>query len=111
MSKKLVLSGISLLALFVSGAAFVAPGKSGAVVDYPEGYRAWPHVKSMVLQQGHPLFDTFGGLHHIYANAKALEAMKAGKPYPEGAVLVFDLCWMRNPRTLQSSKARARWSV
>ncbi len=60
-------------------------------VDYPEGYRLWSHVKSMILQEGHPLYESFGGIHHVYANAKALEAMKAGKPYPDGSVLVFDL--------------------
>ncbi len=60
-------------------------------VAYPEGYRQWTHVKSMILQEGHPLYESFGGMHHIYANASALAAMKAGKAYPDGAVLVFDL--------------------
>jgi len=60
-------------------------------VDFPEGYRNWTHVKSMVIQEGHPLFEAFGGIHHIYANEKALEAMKAGKSYPDGAVIIFDL--------------------
>lgn len=60
-------------------------------VAYPEGYRQWTHVKSMIIQQGHPLYDAFGGIHHIYANDSALQAMKEGKPYPDGAVLVFDL--------------------
>ncbi len=70
---------------------FYASSASNDKVDYPEGYRQWTHVKSMVLQKGHPLYETFGGIHHIYVNAKALEAMKAGKPYPDGSVLVFDL--------------------
>jgi len=60
-------------------------------VDYPEGYREWTHVKSMVIQKGHALYESFGGIHHIYANDKALKAMKAGSQYPDGAVLVFDL--------------------
>lgn len=82
----------------VLGASFIllavwicASASSNDKVDYPEGYRQWAHVKSMVLQKGHPLYETFGGIHHIYANAKALAAMKAGKPYPDGSVLVFDL--------------------
>jgi len=58
---------------------------------YPKGYRNWPHVKSMVIQQGHPLFDAFGGIHHIYVNKKALKAMKEKKTYPDGAIIVFDL--------------------
>jgi hypothetical protein len=60
-------------------------------VTYPDGYRKWAHVKSMVIQQGHPLYDSFGGIHHVYANEKALKALKSGKPFPDGAVLIFDL--------------------
>ncbi len=60
-------------------------------VAYPEGYRQWAHVKTMILQEGHPLYESFGGIHHVYANAAALAALKSGKPHPDGAVLVFDL--------------------
>lgn len=60
-------------------------------VEYPEGYRNWTHVKSMVIQEGHPLYDAFGGIHHIYANDKALKALKEGKSFPDGAVIIFDL--------------------
>lgn len=60
-------------------------------VAYPEGYREWTHVKTMVIQQGHPLFDAFGGIHHIYANEQALEGYKSGKSFPEGSIIVFDL--------------------
>lgn len=42
-------------------------------VAYPEGYREWRHVKSMVIARGHPLFDAFGGIHHIYANPPAVK--------------------------------------
>lgn len=61
-----------------------------AEVPYPEGYRSWRHVKSMVIEKGHPLYDSFGGIHHIYANPKAVEGYRSGK-WPDGAVLVFDL--------------------
>jgi hypothetical protein len=60
-------------------------------VKYPKGYRDWTHTKSMVIQQGHPLFEAFGGIHHIYANDKALKALKQGKPFPDGSVFAFDL--------------------
>jgi len=59
-------------------------------VAYPEGYRNWYHVKSMVLQPGHPLYEGFGGIHHVYANAKAKRGLETGT-YPDGAVFVFDL--------------------
>lgn len=61
-----------------------------ASVAYPEGYRGWQHVKSMVINVGHPLYDAFGGVHHIYANKPAMQGYKSGK-WPDGAVIVFDL--------------------
>jgi len=89
--KKLIIS-VTVLSLAI---LFLANASSGAVkkamVKYPEGYRNWVQVKSMVIQQGHSLYESFGGIHHIYANDKALKAMKSGKLYPDGAVLVFDL--------------------
>lgn len=59
-------------------------------VPYPSSYRDWHHVKSMVIEEGHPLFGAFGGIHHLYANPKAIEGYKAGK-FPDGSVIVFDL--------------------
>lgn len=59
-------------------------------VPYPEGYRNWHHVKSMVIQPGHPLFQSFGGIHHLYANRQAVEGYRKGR-FPDGAVIVFDL--------------------
>lgn len=64
-----------------------------AAVSYPDGYREWTHVKSMLIEEGHPLYDTFGGIHHVYANASALRTLRASDAagYPDGAVFVFDL--------------------
>ena len=59
-------------------------------VPYPEGYRDWHHVKSMEIQEGHPLSGAFGGIHHIYANKKALQGYRAAK-FPDGSVIAFDL--------------------
>jgi len=61
-----------------------------AEVPYPEGYRNWRHVKSMVIEKGHPLYESFGGIHHIYANEKAVTGYRTGN-WPDGAVIVFDL--------------------
>ncbi len=55
-------------------------------------YRQWTHVKSMVIfDETHPLYKSFGGMHHIYVNAKGLKASQAGGPYPDGSTLVFVL--------------------
>jgi hypothetical protein len=59
-------------------------------VPYPQGYRDWTHVKSMTINQGHALYDTFGGIHHLYANKKAEQGYKTGT-FADGAVIVFDL--------------------
>lgn len=59
-------------------------------VPYPEGYRDWHHVKSMVIEEGHPLYAAFGGIHHLYANDKALEGYRS-EHFPDGSVIIFDL--------------------
>lgn len=71
-------------------AAIASFADQGTPVPYPEGYRQWSHVKSMVIQEGHPLYAAFGGIHHLYANDAALEGYRSGK-FPNGAVIVFDL--------------------
>jgi len=61
-------------------------------LKYPEGYRSWTHVNSMLIHsKDHPLYDPFGGLHHVYVNDKGVKALKNGGAYPDGSVLVFDL--------------------
>jgi hypothetical protein len=92
MKKSIIFLGIGGFLLSISLGAIALSGESNQQkVNYPKDYRNWTHVKSMVIQQGHPLFEAFGGIHHIYANEKALEAMTSGKSYPDGAILVFDL--------------------
>ena len=63
---------------------------SSSNVDYPSDYRSWHHTKTMIIQPGHPLEDSFGGIHHIYANPKAMSGLSDGR-YGAGAVFVFDL--------------------
>lgn len=75
--------------LFIS-AAFLF-GFSKDEVKYPDGYRNWTHVKTLILEKGHPLYEAFGGIHHIYANKTALEGYKEGKKFKDGSVIVFDL--------------------
>lgn len=59
-------------------------------IPFPDGYRDWHHVKSMVIEEGHPLFGAFGGIHHLYANDKAMQGYR-GEQFPDGSVIVFDL--------------------
>lgn len=57
--------------------------------DYPEGYRRWVHVKSVLIGPENPNPRNHG-IHHIYANSLAMEGYSTGK-FPDGAVIVFDL--------------------
>ncbi len=75
--------------------AGVAQCAMAVEVPYPEGYRDWRHVKSMELKPGHALYESFGGLHHIYANPKAVKGYRSGK-FADGAVIVFDLLAARH---------------
>jgi Cytochrome P460 len=61
-----------------------------APVAYPQGWRQWTHVKSMTINPGHALYDAFGGIHHLYANAKAEQGYRSGR-FADGSVIVFDL--------------------
>lgn len=81
-----VLVPIAASALAVIGVAIAADN----AVPHPEGYRKWQHVKSMVIQEGHPLHGAFGGIHHLYANENAMQGYRSGK-FPDGAVIAFDL--------------------
>lgn len=83
--KRLML-GLALMAVGVS----LVLAQRAKTVSYPEGYRKWYHVKSLVLQSGHPLYEAFGGIHHVYANEKAKKGLQTGT-YEDGAVFVFDL--------------------
>jgi len=78
---RFIIAAIACMSSFVSAAA---------EVPYPNGYRDWHHVKSMVIAEGHPLYAAFGGIHHIYANAKAKQGYASGK-FANGSIIVFDL--------------------
>ncbi|MGB1556417.1 MAG: cytochrome P460 family protein [Oceanococcaceae bacterium] len=75
--------------LFVFG--LTLPAIAQPPVDYPSAYRDWAHVKSMVIEAGHPLHAAFGGIHHLYANPLAMQGYRDGGAFPDGAVIVFDL--------------------
>lgn len=75
----------------LSSIALVLPAIAADLqVSYPADYRNWHHVKSMVIDKGHPLYEAFGGIHHLYANPKAVAGYKSGK-FSNGSIIVFDL--------------------
>ncbi len=77
-------------ALFLTALAvsFVAVAYKPAT----EEYKSWHHVKSMVIfDKAHPLYNPFGGIHHVYANDKAVNTTKEGdgRKFQDGSVLAF----------------------
>jgi hypothetical protein len=89
--------------IIVAAAAAVAAG----VVPYPEGYRDWHHVKSMVIEAGHPLYASFGGLHHLYANDKAMQGYRTGK-FPRKAAITSSVAIAIEASPLPVRRAQAR---
>jgi hypothetical protein len=79
-----------ILGLVMLAGPAAADAPAFEAVPYPEGFREWKHVKSMLIQDGHPLFAAFGGLHHIYANPVAEQGYRDGT-FADGAVIVFEL--------------------
>jgi hypothetical protein len=45
------------------------------LVPYPDGFRSWTHVKSLIVGRDHESFAKRGGIHHYYANDKAVAAI------------------------------------
>lgn len=90
MRRTLAVAAALAVVAAASAALVTARASNGTEVSFPKGYRNWHHVKSLILNEGHPLFESFGGLHHIYANDKARKGLDTGR-YADGAVFVFDL--------------------
>ncbi|QWP78837.1 cytochrome P460 family protein [Lysobacter sp. K5869] len=87
----LLAAAVALTASIAFAADAPAPAQSSApAVPYPDGYPHWTHLKSGLINPGHPAYPRFGGLHHVYANAAALEGNRNGR-YADGSVLVYDL--------------------
>ena len=100
---KLIWAGLTAAILLTSAPQWAI---AGGKVDYPEGYRQWAHIKSMLIEPGHPLENPFQGLHHIYGNIKALKGYKDGN-FPDGSVIVFDLLqYKEEGKTFQEGESK-----
>lgn len=75
--------------LFVAVAPFAA--ESADAIKFPAGYRNWFHVNTMVIDKASPLFETLGGMHNVYINARGQEALKKGVAYPDNTVFASDV--------------------
>jgi len=81
----LMLSPIAVLIV-----SFALLAQTDGTASFPKQFRKWAHVKSVLVGSQSNAFATEGGIHHIYANDKALEGYNSGK-FPDGSVIVYDL--------------------
>jgi len=84
--------------------------KTGGGVPYPTGYRHWTHVRSALVGPQNPGFAANGGIHHIYANEKAMEGYRAGR-FPDGSVIVADFLETRESEGITTEGPRRRIDV
>ena len=77
------------LAIAVASLGLLAASDATAPIAYPDGFRAWTHIASGVVGPASPAAPKYEGVHHIYANAAALEGYRSGR-FADGAVIVYD---------------------
>jgi hypothetical protein len=81
---------IALAAFGIMTCCLSLSASSNDKIPYPAGYRDWTHVKSGLVGPQSPFFAGIGGIHHVYANEKAMEGYRTGR-FPDGSMIVFDL--------------------
>ena len=75
--------------------------------SYPHDFRNWVHVKSAIITSSHPAAHTEGGIHHIYANPKAIEGYASGQ-FTDGSAIVYELLEANEKDGVISEGARHR---
>lgn len=90
--------------------ALTASPHAGENASYPTGFRGWVNVKSALITAANPAFQTEGGIHHIYANAKAVEGYRTGE-FPDGAVIVYELVATKEQGGVISEADRRRVDI
>jgi hypothetical protein len=68
-----------LIATVIVTLSLYVLARPGSYLEYPQGYRKWTHVMSYLIGPQSPAFEKNGGLHHVYANEKAMEGYRTGQ--------------------------------
>jgi len=84
-------------ACLIAGFAAIAIATAAETppVPYPDGFRSWTVVKSLVVGPAHASFLKRGGLHHYYANDKAVAGYRTGT-FPDGAIVVDEAVFTKD---------------
>jgi hypothetical protein len=73
--------------------AAVSAQSSANDVSFPDEFRHWFVVNSMIVTKDSPISGQIGGMHIIYVNATGLPTLKKGGPlpYPDGTIFADDV--------------------
>jgi hypothetical protein len=118
MKFRTLLSGSALALSTLLLAQSVAPVSPAPEVPYPDDFRRWMHITSVVTpakkSEGGTSSDKardsapHGLIHHLYSNELALEGYRTGH-FPAGAVLIAD--WFALEESRSGLVQGARQSV
>jgi hypothetical protein len=88
--KLLIILGVAGILI---SSAVVSAKSAGDDVPFPDGFRNWFVVNSMIVTKDSPISAQIGGMHIIFVNAKGLATLKNGGPfpYPDGTVFADDV--------------------
>jgi cytochrome P460 len=101
---------LALVATCITTWSLSLRAKPNDAVPYPAGYRLWTHVKAALIGPQSPAFENSGGIHHIYANEKAMEGYRTGR-FPDGSVIVADFLETRENAGVTTEGAQRRIDV
>jgi len=59
-------------------------------VQFPDNFRRWVHVGTGVIMPGGPFPEVEQGMHHVFANQKAIDGYSSGD-FADGSVIVYEL--------------------
>jgi hypothetical protein len=85
-----IMKSTVFLATALFAYSFSLWAQSDDAVLFPKEFRKWAHVKSVLVGPQSAAYATEGGIHHIYANDKALKGYETGR-FPDGSIIVYDL--------------------
>lgn len=57
---------------------------------YPDDFRRWVHVGTGVILPGGQMPESEQGMHHIFANQKAVDGYSSGD-FADGSIIVYEL--------------------
>ena len=86
---------VAVLAMGALTAIVTLSADDKQAVPYPDGFRSWTHVKSIIVGPDHATFAKRGGIHHYYANEAAVAGYRAGS-FPDGSIVVDEAVFTKD---------------